>query len=364
MTTGKPLRSRDAHILSAQLADRMDILVRLLLPNGNYGPGRRTYRCGSTAGEAGQSLCIWLDGPRRGRSRDYASGWYGNALDLVAAVLFRGDLGAALRWARDWLGLGSLNPESAEQLKRQTEIARQARQCQADRAAIHQADDAKRVWLAAAPLTGDDPAYRYLLWRGIDIGFLARPPAALRCHSALYNAESRRTWPALVAAICAPDGRHVNTHRIWLERHLDGRVTKAPIERPKLSMLGGYAGGCVRLWRGASGKSWEEMPEGETMLAGEGIEDTMTIICARPEWRAAAVLSVSSLVGFVLPPAVTRLVWIAQNDPAASSAAKAVAHALRVHREAGRTVAVIRSPKWVKDVNEFAQELGDAEEAT
>ena len=48
-------------------------------------------------------------------------------------------------------------------------------------------------------------------------------------------------------------------------------VVKAPLDRPKLSMPGGYPGGCVRLWRGASGKSWGAMPEGETLLAGEGL---------------------------------------------------------------------------------------------
>jgi hypothetical protein len=98
------------------------------------------------------------------------------------------------------------------------------------------------------------------------------------------------------------------------------------------------------------------MPDDETLLVGEGIEDTMTIICARPEWRAAAVLSVSSLAGLVLSPQITRLIWVAQNDPAGSPAARALAHALRVHRKAGREVSVIRPPRWAKDVNEFAQD--------
>jgi len=99
------------------------------------------------------------------------------------------------------------------------------------------------------------------------------------------------------------------------------------------------------------------MPDGETLLAGEGIEDTLTIVCARPEWRAAAVLSVSSLAGLVLPPQVARLIWIAQNDPPGSAAERALEHGLRLHREAGRSVAVIRLPGWTKDVNELAEQL-------
>jgi hypothetical protein len=39
----------------------------------------------------------------------------------------------------------------------------------------------------------------------------------------------------------------------------------------------------------------------------------------------------------------------------ASAAAKTLEHGLRVHRNAGRSVAVIRPPRWVKDVNELAQ---------
>lgn len=164
-----------------------------------------------------------------------------------------------------------------------------------------------------------------------------------------------RYWPALVAAISAPDVPHVNTHRTWLAARADGVATKARLAKPKLSMPGGYAGGCVRLWRGASGKPWNQMPDGETVLAGEGVEDVLTVVIARPEWRACAVLSVSSLAGLVLPPQCARLIWIAQNDPPGSVAAHTLARALTVHRSSGRRVSLIRPPVWCKDVNEVVQ---------
>jgi hypothetical protein len=163
-------------------------------------------------------------------------------------------------------------------------------------------------------------------------------------------------------AICGPDGRHINTHRIWLRGLVDGDVVKAPLTRPKLSMPGGYAGGGVRLWRGASGKPWNSMPDGETLLAGEGIEDVLTIVSARPDWRAVAVLSVSSLAGLVLPPQVPRLIWVAQNDPPGSPAAETLARALRERRAQGVAVAEIRPPREVKDVNEWAQHLAEEDE--
>src|SRR5438067_1997 len=99
----------DAAAIAEQLADRIDALARQLLPNGRRGPGR-TYRCGSISGEGGQSLCVWLDGPRRGHWRDYAEDSGGDALDLVAAAVCGRALGRALSWARDWLGLGLVDP--------------------------------------------------------------------------------------------------------------------------------------------------------------------------------------------------------------------------------------------------------------
>src|SRR5436190_8000044 len=122
----------DAAAIAEQLRDRIDALARQLLPNGRHSPGR-TYRCGSIAGEEGQSLCVWLDGPRRGRWRDYAADQGGDALDLVAAVACAGALGAAIRWARGWLGLGSADPELAERLKREAEVARARRRREAER---------------------------------------------------------------------------------------------------------------------------------------------------------------------------------------------------------------------------------------
>jgi hypothetical protein len=349
-----------AGTISAQLADRIDSLARHLLPHGVYGYGRRHWRCGSVRGEPGQSLCLRLDGPLKGRFRDYSSGECGDALDLVALVACNGDLGAACKWARDWLGLGSLDPAEAGRLTRLAEAARDERRRRAESECLAAEQDAKRVWLAGAPLRPGDAGWLYLAdCRLIDMTALEAPPRALRLHPALYNPESRRPWPALMAAICAPDGRHVNTHRIWLDARRDGSVAKAPLDRPKLSMPGGYAGGCVRLWRGASGKPGNAMPGGETVLAGEGIEDVMTIVCARPDWRAVAVLSVSSLVGLVLPPQVTRLIWIAQNDPPGSPAANALARALREHRSRGLTVAAIRPPRPAKDVNEWTQQLAE-----
>ena len=81
----------EARDLAAQLGERIGSLAPQLLPRGIYSQGRRHWRVGSVNGEPGQSLCAWLDGPKRGRWRDYAAGEGGDALDLVAVVLCHGD---------------------------------------------------------------------------------------------------------------------------------------------------------------------------------------------------------------------------------------------------------------------------------
>jgi hypothetical protein len=354
----------DARTINERLTDRRVPLVQLLLPNGHYASGGRSWRAGTLGDDEGSALCVRLDGTQCGRWKDYKSGAGGDLLDLVAAVLFHGNLREALKWALGWLGLGQVDAREAERLKQAAETARDKRRLQAEREALHNAQDAKRIYLAGAPLTPGDPGWCYLAeHRLIDLSALPVPLRGLRVHAALYNRESRREWPALLAPISAPDGRHINTHCIFLAKLRDGSFGKAPLDRPKLSMAGGYTGGCVRLWRGASGKAWAGMPDNETVLAGEGIEDVMTITCARPEWRSIAVLSVSSLAGLVLPPQVTRLIWVAQNDPPGSPAANTLARALREHSARGLAIATIRPPPCAKDVNEFAQQLAEQDDA-
>ena len=86
------------------LADRVLALVSELLPGGiregNY------FRAGSVGGEQGQSLVVWLAGPRRGRWRDHADiDVYGDLVDLIAFTKTNRDLKKAFAWAREWLGL-------------------------------------------------------------------------------------------------------------------------------------------------------------------------------------------------------------------------------------------------------------------
>ncbi len=117
--------------------------------------------------------------------------------------------------------------------------------------------------------------------------------------------------------------------------------------------LGPYRGGCIRLWRGASGRPLKDSPPGEKLLIGEGIEDCLTAACVAPEYRVVCAVSLSNLAAIVLPPAVAEIVILAQNDPPQSPAARALDKAVTIFRRQGRRVKIARPPAGFKDVNEL-----------
>src|SRR5262249_51158176 len=107
------------------LATRVDSLVPDLLPHAVIDGDE--WRVGSVAGERGRSMAI-NRGARPGIWKDFGAGdnMRGDALDLIAQVLFRGDKGKAVAWARSWLGLDNLDPARIEQHRRTAEVRKQS----------------------------------------------------------------------------------------------------------------------------------------------------------------------------------------------------------------------------------------------
>jgi hypothetical protein len=351
----------DAGDVKRQLGERIELLAPQLLAGKPWRDGD-LWRWGSLAGEEGQSLAVWVAGPKRGRWAEFNGGLRGDALDLVARTRFAGDLKAAFAWSLDWLGLGSL---SAEERERQAERARQAAAMRdAEEARRRQArqQDAKAIWLAAAPLRPGDLVWRYLAGRAIDLGRLPRLPGALRCHPGLYHHKSGRYWPAMVAAFSGPDGQggmaHVATQRTWLQVLGDGRVIKAPLGHDAKMTLGPFrhVGAAIHLTRGASGKPWQRAPEGEVVGFAEGIEDGLTFAVNRPDLRVACcATSLAYLARVALPIGAADVIVIGQNDPRGSDAMRAQAKGIDGLRARGYRVGVFRPPVFVKDLNDYAQ---------
>lgn len=325
--------------LSARLAGRIDDLCHLFL---NAGRRRGHYWCvGSVDNQPGKSMWVHLSGRSRGRWQDAGTGELGDALDLVAACRFRGDKRAAYAWALDYLGGASV---MASAPKPAAEPAARADGDEVERRRRY----ALRLWLEAQPSLAGTPAGAYLAGRGIDLASLGRQPRALRYHPGVRHAGSGRTMPALVAAISDGEGAHIATHRIWLEPAGSG-WGKARVENPKMA-IGIFAGGSIRLWRGASGKTLKDAPADQPVVIGEGIETCLSIAVAVPELRVLCAVSLGNMGAVALPAQIAQVILAADNDdhPAARRAFQKV---VERHMQAGRTVRVAR-PEAGKDFND------------
>lgn len=348
------------------LAGRAEDLARTLLPLGHRA-GNEWVEANRSRGGLGDSLVVCVRGHRAGvwghPPTPGAPG--GDLIDLIAYLQFNGDKGEAIKWARAWLGIDQTDPKTLEDHKRRLQAARQAHSAVEAREREKTRKSLFALWLAARAAVAGTPVERYLLGRGIDLRALGRQPGALRFHPALYNTETDRHWPAMIAGITGPatydaagtlvnGGRMVAVHRTWLQVHDDGTVSKAPLQKAK-KVLGEFRGGTIRLWRGADNKALHEKPAGSEVLICEGIEDGLTLAMAD---RARCILvgvSLGALGAIHLPPNIARVTLCADNDGDNPTAQRDLTRAIDHFLSQGRRVFVARPPAGAKDVNELLQ---------
>jgi hypothetical protein len=264
--------------LSAVLAARIAQLAPQLLPGGKRIGAE--WVCGDITGKPGRSLSVRLTGPKAGIWSDFGGGGGGDALALVAAVHFRGDVREAMDWSRSWLGVSANAPGPTAAPT--PPVAPAAPNAAADEAQRRR--KAVSLFQAGQERINGTPAAAYLAARAIDLADLGRQPRCLRFHPACWCTEANRELPALLAAIHDAAGQHVATHRTWLAQSPTGTWVKAPVANPKKT-LGSYIGGVMRLWRGASGLKLEDAPEGEAVALAEGLETALSVALA---WAGAS----------------------------------------------------------------------------
>jgi hypothetical protein len=270
---------------------------------------------------------------------------------MVVRARCGGDMLQALDWAAAWLGLARDTAPSAPPPPARRAAAESDPERDAD-AEARQAK-AKALFLTSEPRLAGTPAAAYLAARGIDLAALGRQPRALRYHRGLWNGESRRAWPALVAAVTDDSGAMTAVHRTWLAQDEAGQWRKAPLQVAKAS-LGSVAGGTIRLWRGASGKSLASAPPGETVVIAEGIETALSVAMACPELRVIASVCLGNLGRINLPPAIGTIILAADNDLPGSPADRALKAAAARFVSMGKTVRIARSPVG-SDMNDCLQ---------
>jgi hypothetical protein len=329
-----------------EAGERADEIVPELFPQG-YRDGP-LWRVGSVDGEQGQSFCVNIAGRRRGRGHDFASGENYDLLD-VASRRYGGRL-AGLRWLQDRLHAPRREPPPAPGRRPAVERPEDVRQV------------VQRIWRAAKPLQAGDMVWRYLTeTRGIALDKLPVLPVALRCHPRLLSTLAERFFPAMTAAVSSPDGKLVGVHRTYLCA-VGGRVEKAPIAdrggptHGAKRSLGLIAGNCIPLTRGGDGRPWHDPLPNSVLAIGEGIEDCLSVAATWPEWRVACAISLSNMKGLVLPPQITDIMLLGQNDVPGSDAARLLPQIVRRFQQQGRKVTLLRPrDRRIKDANDIAR---------
>lgn len=331
---------------SARFSDQFLQELRLRMPLaeviGRNVPLRRTggvlKGCCPFHAESTPSFAVYRD-----HYHCFGCGAHG---DVFRYVMHRDsvDFRAAVDAVAAEAGLDGAERRPLAPVQQQTQAARAADDAEAERLRQY----ALRVYLESRPSIDATPVDFYLAARGIDLHQLGRQPRALRFHPDLPHRPSGRSFPAMVAAITGADGAHVATHRTWLQL-VDGMWRKAAIAEPKLT-VGRFAGGCIRLWRGASGKSLRQAPTDEEPVIGEGIETCLSIAVACPELRVLAAVSLGNMGSVALPPQIRSVILAADND-SKRGPRLALQRAAERHLAAGRQVRIARAAVG-KDFND------------
>ena len=349
--------------IEARLRERAEGLSRALLPAARREGN--TLAVGSIDGEAGQSLRIEILGARQGKWRDYGGTEHGDMLDLIRLTQRLADMGSAVAWAKEYLGIDdgfrSDRPRASEADKRRAadeargRAERRQRQEEQERAA--KMKGAKALFLKGRAI-GDTPAAAYLQNRLLDGG--EAWPGSLRYFGETYNREHGGKMPAMLACIVNAEGRHLATHRTYLVR--DGGDWRK-LNSPNAKMvIGPMGGGFVPINKGASGKSMRQMPGDEPVYVTEGIEDAIVVRMKLPQARIVAAVNVGNIGMIVLPSQARKLVIVADRDDK-PEAVDALERAIARQQARGIEVEICMPPVGVKDVNDWLQQ-GSSQSAT
>ncbi|MBV1702891.1 MAG: toprim domain-containing protein [Hyphomicrobiales bacterium] len=279
----------------AGLASRVEEVCKLYLSNG-YREGSY-WRCGDARNTSGQSLYVRLRGPaaKIGRWTDAATGEYGDLLNLIGESLGLTNFADIAVEARNFLRLPALS-SSADVASSRLPKSRSP-----ETATLA----AKRLFGMAIPIHGT-LVTRYFASRGL---VLDEPLPALRFHPKCFYRddphEPSQNWPALLGAVTDVQGNICGVHRTWLNPSGHG---KAPVTTPR-KHLGLIVGHALRFGEA-----------GSVMMAGEGIETTLSLRMILATMPMMAAGSGGHLGALQFPSALRRLYILRDRDAAGAAA--------------------------------------------
>lgn len=242
--------------------------------------------------------------------RGDAAGWCKLFTDLRGGVFgcYRAGITETWRAERD----RPMTRQERMALARQVAEAAAEREQQRRQQWADNEQRAARLWADCVPLVPGDPVTLYLKRRGF--GGVWPLPTCLRLHRALPywdGDEKIGTFPAMVAPLAAPGGRHVALHRTYLTA--DGRKAPVPAVKKLTGAAGLLVGACIPLHKPRSG----------VIGIAEGIETALAAWCASTVPTVAA-YSAGSLATWQWPVGVQRISVYADNDAAGHAAADAL----------------------------------------
>lgn len=324
---GQPARVGVREI-STMLADRIEALCRTLGLRGRVDQGMLKPLNPTRRDRNPGSFVIHINGAKQGRWDEYATGDFGDALDLVAYIQFgrvdRISQREAVIWAKRWLGIGDASHMDPAHCAKLAEAkARMERETErAERMALENRERQRRsaqgMFLAAQELAPGTAGWAYLTARGIDLGLLPRLPWAVRSHPAMKHVETGREVPCLISAMLFPDGSFGAVHRIFLEP--DGRQKLQVEEGVAVKKIwpSGWHGAVIPISRGRHGLSPAKARDKgltEECAFVEGVEDGFTVALLTPEWRVSAVGASANFAHAPLPVSASHVIAVRDRDP-------------------------------------------------
>lgn len=311
-----------------------------------YNPTRNDKHLGS--------FRICIRGAKQGIWAEFASGERGDALDLINYCLFGGqsNMYEAICWAKSFLGLENSAASMKKIKQRAVEQRTKAEQEQSEQADKYRRY-AQKIFLSAEEKIKGTPAEEYFKARGIDFQKLGKQPHCMRFQPKCFYSHDVY-MPALVTAIHNLKGEFVAVHRTYLEQ-VDG-VWRRKCKK----VLGSFAGGAIRLWRGKSGlpiyklaavASPDEVDG--TVIICEGIEDGLSIALACPQYRIWTAISVSNMQNIELPDCIHQVIIAMDQDGEGSAAYYQVQNACEAFLRAGKVVKLAKPPR----AHDFNDEL-------
>lgn len=323
--------------ISTLLASQIQSLCASLGLKGHVIQGALVPRNPTRNDKNPGSFVINLTGQRQGKWDEYATGEFGDALDLVAYIHFgrvdRVSQREAVIWAKRFLGIGDhrhMDPAHARKLAKAREAMEIATERAEGMALANRDKDRRRcqaMFLGAQTLEipgrheRGSPGWVYFREvRGLALENLPRLPFAVRWHPAMRHVETDRMVPAITTAMFFPDGAIGAVHRTFLEPDGRGQLEEAKRHgfATKKIWPKGWHGAVIPISRGETGLSPREaVKKGLTDENGfaEGVEDGFTVALLEPRWRVSAVGASANFAHVEPPPSARAVVAIRDRDP-------------------------------------------------